>query len=158
MARRAERKGGKAKAGTGCNELGEVTVQPGTASSLCPCGGRGRSNAARIRRAAHDRRRWKTGPDGVTADGESGGVTGPGGPSGTKPARSRVRSEVFCQWPAQFVSVGACVCKATDHAHAGCGPLMREQSRSGAPEMRSGAAVLQEAARVCRPCFCSTHA
>jgi hypothetical protein len=55
------------------------------------------------------------------------------------------------------VQPGACVCKATDHAHAGWGPLMREQSRSGAPEMPPSAAILQEATRVCRPCFCSTR-
>jgi hypothetical protein len=47
------------------------------------------------------------------------------------------------------VQPGACVCKATDHAHAGWGPLMREQSRSGAPEMQFSAAVLQEATRMC---------
>jgi hypothetical protein len=58
MLRRAGRRGGEAKVATGCDELGGATVQPGTASSLHPCGGRGRSNAARVRRAAQDRRRW----------------------------------------------------------------------------------------------------
>jgi hypothetical protein len=53
---------------------------------------------------------------------------------------------------------GACVCKATDHAHAGWGLLMREQSKSGAPEMQPSAAVLQGATRVCRPCFSGTRA
>jgi hypothetical protein len=55
---RAGRRSGEANAATGCDELEGATVQPGTVSSLCPCGGRGRSNAARVRRAAHDRRRW----------------------------------------------------------------------------------------------------
>jgi hypothetical protein len=58
MARRAGRRGGKAKAATGRDKLVGATVQPGTASSLHPCGSRGRSNAARVRRAAQDRRRW----------------------------------------------------------------------------------------------------
>jgi hypothetical protein len=44
MARRAGRRGGEAKAATGCDELEGATVQPGMASSLHPCGGRGRSN------------------------------------------------------------------------------------------------------------------
>jgi hypothetical protein len=60
--------------------------------------------------------------------------------------------------PTQFVSAGACVCKATDHVHAGWGPLVREQSRSDASEMQPSAAVLQEATRVCRPCFSGTRA
>jgi hypothetical protein len=45
----------KAKAAAGRDELGRATVQLGMASSLHPCGGRGRSNAARVRRAAQDR-------------------------------------------------------------------------------------------------------
>jgi hypothetical protein len=56
--RRARRRGGEAKAATGCDELGGDAVQPGTTSSLHPCGGRGKSNAARVRRAAQDRRWW----------------------------------------------------------------------------------------------------
>jgi hypothetical protein len=48
----------------------------------------------------------------------SGRVTGPGGPSGIEPARSRVRAKVFCQWPARFDSADECACKATDHARA----------------------------------------
>jgi hypothetical protein len=31
-------------------------------------------------------------------------VTGPRGPSGTEPVRSRVRAEAFYRWPAQLVS------------------------------------------------------
>jgi hypothetical protein len=58
MVRRAERRGGEVKAATGYDELGGATVQPCTASSLHPCRGQGRSNAARVRRAAQDRRRW----------------------------------------------------------------------------------------------------
>jgi pentatricopeptide repeat protein len=46
--RRAGRRGGEAKAATGCDELEGAIVQPGTASSLHPCGGRGRSNVARV--------------------------------------------------------------------------------------------------------------
>jgi hypothetical protein len=46
------------KAAAERDELGETTVQSGTASSLHPCGGRGRSNAAWIRHAAQDRQRW----------------------------------------------------------------------------------------------------
>jgi hypothetical protein len=49
---------------------------------------------------------------------KGGGVTGPGGPSGIEPARSRVRAEVFCQWPTRLDSAGVCVCKATGHARA----------------------------------------
>jgi hypothetical protein len=56
--RRAGRRGDGAKAATGGDELGGATVQPGTASSLHPCRGQGRSNAARVRRAAQDWRRW----------------------------------------------------------------------------------------------------
>jgi pentatricopeptide repeat protein len=56
--RRAGRRGGEAKAATECDELGGDAVQPGTTSYLHPCGGRGRSNAARVRRAAQDRQRW----------------------------------------------------------------------------------------------------
>jgi pentatricopeptide repeat protein len=52
--RRAGRRGGEARAATGCDELEGAAVQPGTASSLHPCGGRGRSNAARVRCAAQD--------------------------------------------------------------------------------------------------------
>jgi hypothetical protein len=87
-----------------------------------------------------------------------GGVTGPGGPDRFGLARPRMRAGVFCWWPAWLDSSGVCVCRATDHAHAGWGPLVREQSRSAAQEMRPGAAVLQEATRVCRLCFCSTRA
>jgi hypothetical protein len=58
MARRARRRGGEAKSATGRDKLGGATVQPGTASSLHPCGGRGRSNATRVRHAVQDRRRW----------------------------------------------------------------------------------------------------
>jgi hypothetical protein len=47
-----------------------------------------------------------------------GEVTGPRGPSGIEPARSRVRAEVFYQWPARLVSAGVSACKATDHARA----------------------------------------
>jgi hypothetical protein len=47
-----------------------------------------------------------------------GRVTGPGGPSRIEPARSRVRAEVFCQWPARLDSANECACKATDHARA----------------------------------------
>jgi pentatricopeptide repeat protein len=50
--RRAGRRGGEARAATGCDELEGAAVQPGTASSLHPCGGRDRSNTARIRCAA----------------------------------------------------------------------------------------------------------
>jgi hypothetical protein len=57
MARRAGRKGGEAKAATGRDELGGATVQPDTANFLHLCGGRDRSNAARVRRPAQDRRR-----------------------------------------------------------------------------------------------------
>jgi hypothetical protein len=35
-----------------------AAVQPGMTSSLHPCGGRGRSNEAQVRRAAQDRWRW----------------------------------------------------------------------------------------------------
>jgi hypothetical protein len=98
------------------------------------------------------------GPCGVAAGGEDGGVAGPGCSGGTGLARPRVRAGVFYRWPARLDSAGECACKATDHAHAGWGPLVREQSGSGAQEMRPGAAVLQEATRVCRPCFCSTRA
>jgi hypothetical protein len=42
-----------------------------------------------------------------------------GDPSGIEPARSRVRAEVFCQWPARLNSAGECACKATGHARAG---------------------------------------
>jgi hypothetical protein len=52
-----------------------------------------------------------------------------GGPSGFEPARSRVRAEVFCQWPARFVSAGVSACQATDHARAGQGPGVREQRK-----------------------------
>jgi hypothetical protein len=48
----------EAKATARRDELGGATVQPGTASSLHPCGGRGRSNAAWVRRVAQDRRWW----------------------------------------------------------------------------------------------------
>jgi hypothetical protein len=58
MARRVGRGGSEAKAVTGCDELWGATVQPDTASSLHPCGGQGRSNVARVRRAAQDRRWW----------------------------------------------------------------------------------------------------
>jgi hypothetical protein len=61
----------------GRDELGGDAVQPGTTSSLYPCGDRSRSNVARVRRATQN---WR---------------------------------------PTQFVSAGACVCKAIDHAHAG---------------------------------------
>jgi hypothetical protein len=54
----SRKEGGKAKAATGCDELRGATVQPDTASSLHPCGGQGRSNAAQVRRAAEDQRRW----------------------------------------------------------------------------------------------------
>jgi hypothetical protein len=47
-----------------------------------------------------------------------GEVTGPGGPSGIEPARSRVRAEVFYRWPARLDSAGVCACKATGHARA----------------------------------------
>jgi hypothetical protein len=57
MAWRAGRKGGEAKVATGCDEFEGATVQPGTVSSLRLCGGRDRSNAARVRRVAQDRRR-----------------------------------------------------------------------------------------------------
>jgi hypothetical protein len=97
-------------------------------------------------------------PRGVAAGGEGGGVAGRGGPGGIGLARPQVRAGAFCRRPAQFNSAGACVCKATDHAQAGWGPLVREKSGSGAQEMRPGAAVLQEAMRVCRPCFSSTRA
>jgi hypothetical protein len=52
MARQAGRRSGKAKAAVGRDELGGDAVQPGTTSSLHPCGGRGRSSAARFQRAA----------------------------------------------------------------------------------------------------------
>jgi pentatricopeptide repeat protein len=56
---------------------------------------------------------------GFDAQCKTGGeVAGPGGPSGIEPARSRVRAGVFCRRPTCFVSTGACVCKATDHARA----------------------------------------
>jgi hypothetical protein len=51
-------------------------------------------------------------------------VTGLGGPSGIEPARSRVRAEVFCQWPARLDSAGVCACKATGHARADQGPVV----------------------------------
>jgi hypothetical protein len=40
--------------------------------------------------------------------GEDGGVAGPGGPSGIERACSRVRAEVFCQWPTRLDSASAC--------------------------------------------------
>jgi hypothetical protein len=55
----------------------------------------GRSNVAWVRRAAYDRRRRYTGLDGITADGEDGGITGSGGLSGIESERSRVRAEVL---------------------------------------------------------------
>jgi hypothetical protein len=58
MARRIGRRGGETKAATGRDELGGATVQPDTANFLHPCGGWDRSNAARVRRAAQDRKRW----------------------------------------------------------------------------------------------------
>jgi hypothetical protein len=119
MARQVGRKSCEAKAVVGHNKLEGATVEPGTASSLHPCGGQGKSNAARVRRAAQDRRRWQAGPDGITADGEGGGVAEPGGPSEIEPARSRVQAEVFCQWPARLDSAGTCACKATGHAREG---------------------------------------
>jgi hypothetical protein len=42
-----------------------------------------------------------------------------GGLSGIEPARSRVRAEEFCQWPARLDSAGMRACKATGHAQAG---------------------------------------
>jgi hypothetical protein len=42
-----------------------------------------------------------------------------GGSSGIEPARSRVRAEEFCQWPAQLDSAGMRACKATGHARVG---------------------------------------
>jgi hypothetical protein len=36
-------------------------------------------------------------------------------------------SGVFYRWPTRLVSAGVCACKATGHAHAGWGPLIREQ-------------------------------
>jgi hypothetical protein len=42
-----------------------------------------------------------------------------GGPGGIEPVHSRMRAEVFCQWPARLDSAGVCACKASDHARAG---------------------------------------
>jgi hypothetical protein len=97
MARQVRRRSCEAKAAVGRDELEGDAVQPGTTSSLHPCGGQGKSNAAQVRRAAQDRRRRWTGPDGVTVGGEGGGVTGPEGPGGIELARPRVRAKVFCQ-------------------------------------------------------------
>jgi hypothetical protein len=47
MAWQAGRRGGEAKAATGCEELGGATVQPGMASSLHPSGGAGSMRSAR---------------------------------------------------------------------------------------------------------------
>jgi hypothetical protein len=58
MVRRIGRRSCEVKATAGRDELGGATVQPGTASSLHPCGGRGRSNVVRVRRAAQDQRWW----------------------------------------------------------------------------------------------------
>jgi hypothetical protein len=94
-------------------------VQPGTASSLHPCEVGGRSNAARVRRAAHDQRRWYAGPDGVTAGGKGGEIAGPGGLGRFGLARPQVRVGVFYRQPARLDSAGVCACRAIDHARAG---------------------------------------
>jgi hypothetical protein len=47
---------------------------------------------------------------------EGGGVARPGGSSGSELARSRVRAEVFCQWPVRLDSAGVFACKTTGHA------------------------------------------
>jgi hypothetical protein len=58
MVRQVRRRSYEAKATVGRDELGGDAVQPGTMSSLHPCGGRGRSNAARVQHAVQDRWRW----------------------------------------------------------------------------------------------------
>jgi hypothetical protein len=58
MARQVGRRSCEAKAAVGRDELRGDAVQPGTTSSLHPCGARGKSNAARVRHVAQDRQRW----------------------------------------------------------------------------------------------------
>jgi hypothetical protein len=58
MARQVGRRSCEAKAAVRHDELGGDAVQPGMTSSLHPCGGQGKSNAARVRCTVQDRRRW----------------------------------------------------------------------------------------------------
>jgi hypothetical protein len=89
-------------------------------AGLDPRGGGGAVIARRIRKEQlHSGKAIRTGVTrrGFDAQRKTGGeVAEPGGPSGIELARSRVRAEVFWQWPARLVSAGMCACKATGHA------------------------------------------